>query len=663
MKRLIFLLTFAILITSLVSAEIIIQEQPKDLYSLGEVIHVPTKIFTAAGVEDFFSMKLICNGVETEIHKQYISLSAGEEIQINSAIPLSTQYIQRSSGICVIKAQLNEQYIITDEFSISNRVNIELETDETEVFPEESIIIEGIAKKENGENVNGFIELAITGADITTRDTVKEGYFFINQTLPKDIAAGQYLTQLKIYETDKKGDISNTGFVDYNILIRQVPTSLEIVFEDEAKPGTDLKVKAILHDQTGEKIESDVEITIKNQNDKVLLQEDIATDEYIEYPIEYNQKPVEWKVIAKSNEIETEEVFNITEKEWAGIDIANKTVIITNKGNVPYNESVVIKIGNETIEIQAYIEVDEEQRYSLSAPEGEYEVEVRSKDEKLSKTIMLTGNTVRVNKMSSGILGSIKLSLIWMFIIGILGFMVYIVHKKGYKKAFIGYIQKRRAKKTGENLNKEIQKDHISKNKAELSLSIKGEKQDISLVCLKLKNQKEVINNVIVQEEITRITRLAEHKKAVVYKNQDNIFFLFVPIKTKTFKNQTTAAKIAQETKIILDKYNKMAKQKIDFGLSLNYGTIVAKDEKSSLKFMSMGTLITSAKKLANLSTGEIYLTKNINDKLLTDARTEKHHKDGTEVFTIKEMRDKGENNKKFINNFVKKLEDQNKSK
>jgi hypothetical protein len=50
-------------------------------------------------------------------------------------------------------------------------------------------------------------------------------------------------------------------------------------------------------------------------------------------------------------------------------------------------------------------------------------------------------------------------------------------------------------------------------------------------------------------------------------------------------------------------------------------------------------------------------MTKKMNDTLLTDARTEKHHKKGVEVFTIKEMRIKGEHNKKFLNDFVKRLE------
>jgi hypothetical protein len=644
--------------TSLVSADIIIKEQPRELYNLGEIVHVPTKIFTSSGVENFFLMKLICNGVESEIHRQYISLAAGAEMEINSAIPLTTQFIGRSNGLCTIKAIIGDIYVLTNEFRISNWIDVKIETEKTEFKPKESLIVEGTAKKENGENVNGFIDLLMPGTDIEAKDTIQNGYFLVNLTLPKDIAAGQYLTQLNIYEKDAQGNISNTGFVDYNVLIVQVPTSLEIVFGDsKVIPGEDLNVKGVLHDQTGEKIESDVTLSLINEDGKIMEQKDLASDEYLEYPIEYNQAPLEWEVIAVAGELETNEVFNISEKEYAEIDLINKTVIITNKGNVPYNETVIVRIGEEIVNFDSYVGVNEVKKYSLSAPEGEYIVQIEAGKNKFNQTVMLTGNAIRIKEIGPGILQSVRYPFVWIFIIGILGFMTYIVYKKGYQRAFIGYIQKRRAKKVEAKVDQAMTDNTSSRNKAELSLSIKGDKQDISLICLKLKNKKDTINNESIQNKIAELIKIAEQEKAVTYNNQENLFFLFVPVKTKTFKNQATAAKVARELKASIEKYNKMAKEKINFGLSLNYGTIVAKEEKDSLKFMSMGTLITSAKKLAGLSEGEVYLTKDMNEKLLTEAKTEKHQKNGVEVFMIKEMRVKGEHNKKFLNDFVKKLE------
>ena len=158
--------------TSLASADIIIQEQPNELYNLGEVFHTPTKIFTSIGIEEFFSMKLICNEIETEIHKQYISLPAGEEMEISAAIPLVTQFIGRSSGICTIKAILGEVYALTNEFSISNYIEINIDSEESEFSPEDSLTVEGTAKKENGEKI--FVSISLVSRAITDHMEVIE---------------------------------------------------------------------------------------------------------------------------------------------------------------------------------------------------------------------------------------------------------------------------------------------------------------------------------------------------------------------------------------------------------------------------------------------------------------------------------------------------------
>ncbi|MBD3247394.1 hypothetical protein GF378_02125, partial [Candidatus Pacearchaeota archaeon] len=64
MKRVLLLLMAVILLSSIFSADIIINEEPRDLYNLGEVIKIPAKIATTSELNDFLSVKLICNGIE-----------------------------------------------------------------------------------------------------------------------------------------------------------------------------------------------------------------------------------------------------------------------------------------------------------------------------------------------------------------------------------------------------------------------------------------------------------------------------------------------------------------------------------------------------------------------------------------------------------------------
>ena len=116
--------------------------------------------------------------------------------------------------------------------------------------------------------------------------------------------------------------------------------------------------------------------------------------------------------------------------------------------------------------------------------------------------------------------------------------------------------------------------------------------------------------------------------------------------------------KIAQRIKNILSEHNKTANQKIDFGVSLNYGSIIAKIEGTGIQFMSLGTLITGAKKIASLSKREVLLSETINDRLKDHLKTEKHTREKVPFFTIQQVKKDNEDNKKFIRSFLNRMDD-----
>ena len=145
--------------------------------------------------------------------------------------------------------------------------------------------------------------------------------------MPKEAKAGIYILNLEVYEKDPLGEITNKGFANINIQVNQIPTSLEIVFENqEVTPGENLKFKSILHDQTGEKINSSVIMSIKNEDNKILEQIEKQTGEFLEFSIAYNEPPANWTVVAVSNRIISEMNFKIKEKKDVKIEIINKTI-------------------------------------------------------------------------------------------------------------------------------------------------------------------------------------------------------------------------------------------------------------------------------------------------------------------------------------------------
>lgn len=359
MRRIIFPLLFVILLISFASASIVITQQPKEIYNLGDTITIPVKITTLTDINTQFRMYLICNGIQTDFYNNGIKLSAGEEVVLSPppTIQITEKIIGRTTGNCVIKSFLgSEPPVFTDEFKISNLINVVLNFNKSEVTPEENVIIEGEATKENNEPVQGFVNLKITSANtslIELTDTVKNGYFYLNFSFPKETKAGLYIITLEIYEEDISGQTTNRGNADSDIRITQVPTNLEVIFEtSEVEPGTSLKVKTILHDQTGEPIEATSIITVKNSENEILDQQEIKTGNFLEYPIYYNEPPATWKIFAVSSRLTGEGIFNISKKESVGFVMVNKTITIVNTGNVEYcNKTVLVKIGNETIGI------------------------------------------------------------------------------------------------------------------------------------------------------------------------------------------------------------------------------------------------------------------------------------------------------------------------
>ena len=490
----IFLMFLAI---PLVSAEIIINTQPNSVYNLGDIVPVSVTLKSSSAVSGFFKMDLVCGGNSSNFYTNSVKLAANEQRNFETSLILEKIIIGELKGTCTIKAFLGADSATTIGFKISDVIVVESNVSKTDFNPEESIFVSGNAFKENGNPANGFVELSILGGNstlLTQQGTVNNGLFSANITLPEEIRSGNYLLRVMVYEQDLSGGTTNTGFRDYNIYINQVPTSLEIVFEtNEIEPGTSVNVKAVLYDQTGVKIDSTTFLTIKNNKSKILEQIEIPTEEFLEFPIAYNEAPLSWKVVAVSHKLTSESGFRILEKEAATIEIINKTVLITNTGNVPYNKTVLVKIGDQPLNIDVYLKVDESQRWLLTAPDGEYAVEVNADGQITGASVALTGSSVDVKKASATIGSLVRFPAVWIFILAILGFVAFIFFKRGYQKAFIGYISSAIPKKS-QNEAGESYVQSPKSSKAELALSIRGDKQDVSMITLKAKNMASIKN-------------------------------------------------------------------------------------------------------------------------------------------------------------------------
>lgn len=649
MNKIPFVIMSVFFLMSFVSGSILLEKGPIDLYNLKDKIEITAKIIPVGEINGVVIFYLSCESVETEVYKEYIYTE--KEISKDVLIPLVKEFIGESKGNCVIKAEVNgDKQTVSRNFRVSDYIVIDVNSNEA-LEPGKKVKINGTAIRENGKPSEGTIELRIEGTnEIYVSSSVIDGKFSLEVPLPDNFKAGEHKANFKVYEQNSFGEVTNNGEFQTFVLIKQVPTNLEIILDStDINPGETVKGEVLLRDQTGELISSKVYLLMKNQNQEVIDKKEIQTNVEFEYPIKYTQSPSLWSISAYSEDLITKMNFKILEKKEISIDIVNQTLIIENIGNVPYNNTVPVMIGDEEKLVSVYLPVGEKEKYSLSAPKGEYLIRAGT----FERNVLLTGNAINVQKLSDSKIGSIKIAF-WTFMVLLLGLFSSALFRQLRKKTFFGRRGTVRAKKPLEL--REIPtpiKIADTKAKAELSLSITGSKQNSPVGCILIKNYSEFKGGSGgVNETLLTISNMVEDKKGVIYENKGNIFFLIPPVKTKTFNNDMPLLELAQNIKAVLDDHNRKFKQKIIYGLSLNYGTIVTKEEKGVFKFMSMGTLMTVSKKLANKSNGEILMTGKFKERLPQEIRVENFSFEDGPAYSFKEIHVRKDNST-FIKGFL----------
>lgn len=85
---------------------------------------------------------------------------------------------------------------------------------------------------------------------------------------------------------------------------------------------------------------------------------------------------------------------------------------------------------------------------------------------------------------------------------------------------------------------------------------------------------------------------------------------------------------------------------------------MINKIENGKLKFTSLGNTLNLAKKIAEISNNEVLLSSEIHEKTMSEISADKKEMSGISVFKIKKVRQIDTDNKKFIEDFLKRQEE-----
>lgn len=679
MRKILIGVVLGIFMISFLSASVVFDIQPNAVYNKGDKVEISINIFPEPEFNEVVSVFLVCGSVESEVYKEFISTT--DKVEKDLEIPLLTPLIGDSYGNCKFNVKAGDSISEDSEsFEISKLINLEF-LDWGETFdPGVPIEISGSAVKDNGKNANGIYEIQIE--NLFFSGEVLNGEIDVLFTIPENFPAGEHKVNLSIFEKDSKGEILNSGNKISFLEINQIPKSIEIVLDErEIMPGNDIKGKVVLHDQTGQNIEDEeVYIALKYSDGKILQKFILKTGEDFIYSIIRNETPSILQISVYSGEIINHEEVKILENKEISSEIVENILILTNVGNVFYNDTLLVLIGEKNVSLPLLLKIGESAKYKLSAPDGNYEVYVNG----VKNNVFLSGNAIDVRKVLEEYSFNFLSLVIWILALLILSFGSYTLFKKSRKKSTYGKVVKvnpNKSKKVtlekgydgktsvvkSSSKNHSVQKSELlvgseaivpsKRSELSLSLSINGKKQSATMGCIYLRNYPEISSGVGgVKETLSKIFSLVESNKGMIYSNANYIFFILAPHSTRTFDNQKEGVILAQKIKAIIEEHNKKFKQKIDFGISLNYGDIIIKADKEKTNFMSLGTFMISAKKLASYSKGDILITDSLKSKIDMNTKGESVEVSGIKAYKVDALVDKNVHST-FISGFIARQE------
>ena len=684
------LVAFVLMFVSFVSASAYLS-QPQPTYNLGDSVELN---LTVDPVESGpLKIKLTCSG-------QSVDIFSGPVID-SIEIPLNSMWIGNLSGNCYFTTYYaGEERNTNPDFLISNRLNVYLSISSFFANPGDEVIINGNAKKLNGNNVNGEVEISLpfsgasqigvleNSSNVTVVDNVNvekfygrisNGEFSVGIVLPSNIAANTYKINVLAYENSDSVQKVNQGSVESTLKVSQVLSSIDVAVDNQNyNPGDNISIKPVLLDQTGGQISEQVSVIVTDENFERVFEKIVNSGEVAVFNSPTDLSSGYYTADVSSGDINVTKIFFINEKAIVFFEIINGTLIVTNVGNIEYKKDIQVEINGRPFVKSLDLALGEVAEFKLTGQDGVYDVKVSDGETTMDqKGIALTGFSIDVKDSSdSGIMNSKYKTIIWIILIvfllgGLLFFSANVVKRRSYAYPSNSFNEKKvlkldRMVKTERQEFKKTESEEkpeprrismsdlrvIVPRQAEQALVVRGEKQMSTILVVKIKNKiatysKEILENIIEQ---------VYQKKGAICEQGDFIIVVFSPLVTKTFKNEVEVARMAGKICSDIKEHNSKFKDIIEFGIGINTGEIINELRAGKLMFTALGSSVLTAKKLADMSNMQVLTTKETYERGISEIKADRKIINGADVYEIRSVVDY-EKNKKFVDDFLKKQE------
>jgi len=503
--------------------------------------------------------------------------------------------------------------------------------------------------------------------------------------MPKTFESGEYILTLNAYDENQNG-ILNEGSGAVSFIINQIASSIILSLSKlEVVPGEDFTIGVEIMDQSGKAMDGSVAVKlISPTKEEIDVIVSAGSFEPIDFPL--NSSAGTWVIDAKYEGLEEVKEFEMTKVMKAEFSFEDSVLLIKNIGNVIFNRTVSVLIGEENLDLDLNIGIGETRKFNLKAPQGEYTVVVNDGEQKIEKQgVLLTGNAVGISDLEN--VGIFKgYSIVWIFLILVIGGVGIVLFRRsrktktiGGKKGIFGKL-KFMKNKVSSNVSKGYRSDvsnslNFTKKSPEVSgldsskydgedktmvdftskkvgtaesaLVLKGEKYPSAILCLSVKNHEVLKENA--RSELNKAIANVKSMKGLVDWRGDYVFLVFSPIITKTYKNEDLAVRAGVSMLNSLKEYNHKFHDKIEFNLGVHSGDLIASKAGEKLKYTSVGNTISFAKRLTDSDSGKLLVSDTVRKKMLRDLKVIKAGEIGEKIiYEVSEIKDKAANEAKL---------------
>lgn len=610
--------------------------QPEAVYNLGDFLSVTASVSSGSAQTDSLTLSLVCGTDTAILYKAPLSLNAGEQKTVSLSIPLTSAFVGTLRGTCTLQSTYGNDSVASSSFTMSNELLLTVPGALGIFAPDTVVTFNGTVVRKTGQPADGTVTYMNDALGLRGSVPLTEGVFMLSFTLPAHARSQAYLLSLAASEED---DL-NVGASSTSFHIGQVLKSLEIALNTPlVSPQETLTYTALAYDQAHDAYYTLLPLQLIDSTGAVYHEETLTSGTTASFLLPMTAPPGVWTIHADVNGTEVTRQFSVSTLVNASVTLVNGTLTITNTGNVPYNKTMDITIGDVTASKVVSLDVGASQQFTLEAPDGDYPIVASDGATSFSGRSFLTGNAISVTNPADQKLIS-NVSLAWILLILLLGGVAaYYYHK-------IGKPEYGSTAPTSSYSTRPASGSFTFPEKKTQMID-RGERKPLPIVVVRVKNHPSVQGQIrsVIQQALGEASACG----AIVQEQGASTWIAFFTQKEGEDAVVLRAVQAAESIQGAFEAYNVKGNPQIDYGIGIHFGELIV--EEQPFKYTALGNTLSVAKKLAEYAPKSVLLSDDAHKFIASTTRCEKIQ--DRNAWRLKSISRRDRHNK-FITGFMK---------